>query len=220
MAGPVRKPVFTPDQHEDLRWALGSQYEELLPILEKAVTGYKSRRGLPSLDDMYRAHVQAAKNLAELCLNFLRDLEKLTPPWREVQQWEFWAPLTPAKLDERMSALNKSRSAVESLLEQARGWEEIGNRLRPRKPGKQIEKRSLLANHVGLQMMAAGIRLTKYANVKPLPDGSATTQGGPLATTLQVVYAAAGEPPVTDLYPDVARVIKALDGVQELLGVN
>ena len=214
MAGPVRKrrqaSVFTPDQHEDLRWALGSQYEELLPILEKIVAGHKANR--PSLDDMNRAHTKTAKNLAALCRRFLRDLKRVTPPWREVQQWEFGPPLTSAEVDERMLALNKSRSAVESLLEQTRVWEEIGSRLRRRKPGKQTENRLLLAKYVGLLMIAAGIRLTQHANVKNLPDGYATTQGGPFATTLQVVYAAAVEP-VVDLYPDVATVTKALKGV-------
>ena len=203
--------VFTVDQRHDLSWALGSQYEQLLPILEKAVAGYKARRALPSIDDEIRGHARAAKDLATLCLRFLRGLEKVTPSWRTVQQWEFGPPLAPAELEERMSALNKSRCAVEDLLEQARGWEQIGSRRRRRKPGKQTERRSLLAKYVGLQMMAAGIKLTKFAKVK--------TPSGKFATTLQVVYEAAGET-VVDLYPDVDRAIKALEGFKGLLGVN
>ena len=68
-------------------------------------------------------------------------------------------------------------------------------------------------------MMRAGIQLTKHADVKTLPGGSATTQGGKFANTLKVVYAAAGEP-VVHLYPDVRRVVEALKGLQGLLPVN
>ena len=67
----------------------------------------------------------------------------------------------------------------------------------------------ILAKWVGLQMMRAGIRLTSHANVKTTPDKG-------LAATLKVVYEAAGET-VIDLYRDVARVIKALKGLQGLL---
>ena len=223
MTGPVRKrrqrPVFTYDQCQTLHWALGTQYEQLFPILEKATAGYKARRALPSLDDEIRAHARVAKDLATLCRRFLQGLEKVTPSWRTVQQWEFGPPPVPAELDERMAASNKSRCAVEDLMKQVQGWEEIGSRLRSRKPGKQTERRSLLAKYVGLQMMAVGIKLTKFAKVKTPPGGHATTLGGAFTTTLQVVYEASDET-VVDLYPDVARAIKALEGFEGLLGVN
>ena len=74
MTGPVRKrrqrPVFTYDQCQTLHWALGTQYEQLFPILEKATAGYKARRALPSLDDEIRAHARVAKDLATLCRRF------------------------------------------------------------------------------------------------------------------------------------------------------
>ena len=109
------------------------------------------------------------KTLRHCVVGFLQGLEKVTPSWRTVQQWEFGPPPVPAELDERMAALNKSRCAVEDLMKQVQGWEEIGSRLRSRKPGKQTERRSLLAKYVGLQMMAVGIKLTKFAKVKTPP---------------------------------------------------
>ena len=211
MTGPVRKrrqqPVFDDDQRETLRWELGDEYEQLLPILEKVAAGYRARRALPSIDDEIRAHTQAAEDLVVPCLRFLADLEKATPRWREVQQWSFGPPLTSAELEERMSALNKSRSVVETLLKQARAGENIGSRLRPRKPGKQTDRRAALARYVGVQMIIAGIKLTKYAKVK--------APSGKFANTLKVVYNASGET-VVDIYPDVARAIEALEGLEEL----
>ncbi len=126
--GARSRPVFTEDQCDDLKEALGDAYARLLPILEQAVTGYRANQALPSHDDTVRTHVQAAEKLAAPCRRFLRDLEKVTPSWREAQRWSFGPPLTPAKLDERMSLLIQSRSAVERLLEETRMWEEIGQR--------------------------------------------------------------------------------------------
>ena len=130
--------VFTSDQCEDLDFELDSQYEQLLPILEKAVAAHRANQDLPSLEDTVRAHVETAEKLAAPCRRFLRDLEKMTPPWREVKLSSYGPPLTPAELNERMSALDKSRLAVERLLEETRMWEKI-SRWRRRKPGKQTE---------------------------------------------------------------------------------
>ena len=68
--------VFTSDQCEDLDFELDSQYEQLLPILEKAVAAHRANQDLPSLEDTVRAHVETAEKLAAPCRRFLRDLEK------------------------------------------------------------------------------------------------------------------------------------------------
>ncbi len=205
--------AFTTDQRDDLELALGDEYKRLLPILERVAEGHRANQSLPSFDDSVRTMVQAGKKLAAPCRRFLRDIEKVTPRWREVQQQSYGPPSTPAELDERMSALNNSRSAVESLLEQANKWEEIGRGRPRRKPGKQTVNRLSLAKWIGLQMIGAGIRLTKHAHLKTLPDGSTTTRGGKFATVLQVVYTAAGEP-VKDLYQDVDKVVDTLQEFQ------
>ena len=51
MAGPVRS-VFTRDQRDDLEWALGDEYKQLLPILEQVVAGYRANHGYIRVSQM------------------------------------------------------------------------------------------------------------------------------------------------------------------------
>ena len=204
---PSAAPAFTPSQHEELREALKDKYEQIVPVLERAVQVCR-RSDFKGLQQEAKAHANAAEKFERSLRRFLEEVDSVSALGHEARSQESVVAVDDAPMGStfgdvvygRWWTLDRSRSLAETLLVQTRAWHIRAKLLAGKgRPINQTKRR--LVEWIVIHMLLAGIRPTQYVS-------RSGNEKGPFARTVRVVYAAVGEPAPDNLFPDLHRAIE------------